>query len=212
MRTTMLAVTAVAIGAVACSSTGKTASKKDDFSNDLRLASATTMDLAAPKVNPALLTLETAPHSAPAPAPTIKKGAGELAVQSEAPTVEAAPEPTPAAVVEAEPVAEAPAPAPVPEPTPEPVAVAPRPTPPAAIPAGGNGGGDYGTGSGAGGVGGVLGGIIGAVIRGGGVDGDHCEPHGRRGGVYTGRPVYTPTPMPRTVIVRRVSTVNVRGR
>jgi len=202
MRTTVLAATMLAFGAVACSSTGKESANKDAFSNDLKLASATTMDLAAPKVNPALLTtLETAPHSAPERAPTLKKGEGERAVQSEAPTVAAEPEPTPAAVDETEPVATAVAPAPVPEETNEPVAVAPRPTPAAVIPAGGAGAGDYGRG------GGVFGGGIGVVIRGGGVDGDHCQPRGRRGGgVYTG-PIYVPRP---TAPVSGGSTVRPR--
>ena len=189
MRTAILATTMLALGVAACSSSAKKSATKDDFSNDLKLASATTMDLATPQVNQALLTsLETAPRGAPEPAPTIKKGAGDHAVHSEAPTVEAAPEPTPAAVEETEPVATAVAPAPTPEPTNEPVAVAPRPTPAATLPAGGTGAGDYGRG------GGVFGGGIGVVIRGGGVgDGDHCEIRPRRGGVLTG-PVYVPRP------------------
>jgi hypothetical protein len=187
MRTTLLATTMMAFGAVACSS-GGTESVKDDFSADLKLASATTMNLAAPAVNPALLTLENAPKAAPQRAPIIKKAPeGERAVQSEAPTVAAEPEPTPAAVEESEPVATAVAPAPVPQETNEPVAVAPRPTPPAAVPSGGRGAGDYGTG------GGVFGGGVGVVIRGGGVGEDHCVPRRGGRGVYTGG-IYVPRP------------------
>jgi hypothetical protein len=189
--TTVLATAMLALGAAACTSKPAKTANKDAFSEDLKLASATTMDLATPKVNPALLTsLETAPRGAPERAPTIKKGEGEHAIPSEAPTVEAAPEPTPAPAVETEPVATTVAPAPVPEPNSEPVAVAPRPTPAATLPAGGMGAGDYGTG------GGVFGGGIGIIIRGGG-DGDHCEIR-PRGGVMRG-PVYVPRPtMPAT--------------
>ena len=187
-NTTALATAMLAFGAAACTSTAKTANK-NAYAVDLELASATTMDLATPKVNPALLTfLETAPRGAPERAPMIKKGAGEHAMHSEAPTVEAAPEPTPAVFEEIEPVATTVAPVPVPEPTNEPVAVAPRPTPAASLPAGGVGEGDYGTG------GGVFGGGIGVIIRGGGVgDDDHCEIRPRRGGVMRG-PVYVPRP------------------
>jgi len=205
--TTVLATAMLALGAAACTSSPAKTAKNDAFSADLKLASATTMDLAAPKVNPALLTaLETAPRRAPEPAPTLKKGDGEHAVHSEAPTVEAAPEPTPAAVEETEPVATAVAPAPAPEPINEPVAVAPRPTPPASLPAAGTGAGDYGTG------GGVFGGGIGVVIRGGGVDGDHCEIRPRRGGVMRGPVMRGPVYVPRPVVpTTRGTTVRVIG-
>lgn len=193
MRTTTklatLATTILAAGLVACGTSGKSdIAAKDDFKRDLRLASATNMNLASPKVDPALLTLETAPRGAPQPTPTLKKAAGPKAVRSEAPTVEAAPEPEPAAVEEETPVATTEAPAPALEST-EPVAVAPRPAPVPAMPAGGAGAGDYGSG------GGVFGGGIGVVIRGGGVDGDRCEIHPRRRGpvIYTS-PVYVPRP------------------
>jgi hypothetical protein len=187
--TTVLATTMLGLGAAACTSSSAKTASKDAYSDDLKLASATTMDLATPKVNPALLTsLETAPRGAPKRAPTLKKGAGEQALPSEAPTVEAAPEPTPAAVEETKPVATTVAPAPAPEPNNEPVAVAPRPTPAASLPTGGVGAGDYGRG------GGVFGGGIGVIIRGGGVgDDDHCEIRPRRGGVMRG-PVYVPRP------------------
>lgn len=198
MRTTTklarLATMILAAGLVACGTSRKAdVAAKDDFKRDLQLASATNMDLAGPKVDPALLTLETAPRGTPQPTPTLKQAAGPKAVRSEAPTVEAAPEPQPAAVVEEAPVATTVAPAPTPQPTNEPVAVAPHPAPVPAMPAGGVGAGDYGTG------GGVFGGGIGVVIRGGGVDGDHCEIRGRRGPVIYRSPVYFPRPLAPTI-------------
>ena len=199
MRTTTklaaLATMILAAGLVACGTSGKSGTAaKDDFKRDLELASATNMNLAAPKVDPALLTFETALRGAPLPAPTLKKAAGPKVVRSEAPTVEAAPEPEPVAVEEAAPVVTTVARAPVPEPTPEPVAVAPRPTPAATQPGGGAGIGDYGRG------GGVFGGGIGVVIRGGGVDGDNCDLR-RRGGptIIYRSPVYVPRPLTPTV-------------
>ncbi len=188
MRATFrIASAALALTAAACAPAAKDTAQAD-FQRDLHLASATTMDLAAPEVNPALLTLETAPAAAPAPAKVVKKAPeASLAVQSETPTVEATPEPEPAPVEESQPVVTAPAPAPVPEESNEPVAVAPRPQPVPAIPARGTGTGDYGRGGG-----GVWGGVI---IRGGGVDGDHCIPRGRRGGVIHTSPIYIPRPL-----------------
>jgi len=205
MRTPIkFAIAAFTLCTAACAPAAKTASASDDFKRDLQLASATNMDLAAPAVNSVLLTsLETAVGGAPKPAKTIKKDLeGPMASPSEAPTVEAAPEPVPAPVEEAQPVAQAPAPAAVPVETNEPVAVAPHPQPAPVIPSGGAGAGDYGTG------GGVFGGGTGSVIRGGGVDGDHCDPHGRRGGgigIIFRSPVYTPrmggSAPPRVVVV-----------
>src|SRR5690242_11867976 len=49
---TLVPATILAISAIACSSKERTTAAKDDFKRDLQLASATTMDLAAPKVNP----------------------------------------------------------------------------------------------------------------------------------------------------------------
>lgn len=211
MRAPIILATAVlALSAAACTTATKQEAAKDDFQRDLQLASATNMDLAAPEVNSALLTsLETAPGAAPKPAPTLKKDAeGDHAVPSDAPTVEATPEPEPAPVEETQPVAPIVAPAPVPEPINEPVAVAPRPQPVPATPAGGIGAGDYGRG------GGVFGGGNGSVIRGGGVDGDRCEIHSRRGGgtIIFRSPVYVPRSLPATATAPvRVRVVSPRG-
>jgi hypothetical protein len=194
VRTTLklsIAALAIAAGLAACSGGRATdTAKADDFKRDLQLASSTTMDLAGAKVDPALLnSLETKPQGAPQAAKTIKKGAGNRAVRSKAPTVRATPETDVAATDDHSEQVTTVATAPVPEPTHEPVAVAPRPVP-IVVQAGDATAGDYGTGGSGGGVFGGGGGIGGVIIRGGGVDGDHCEPHGGRGRTTRG-PVYT---------------------
>lgn len=194
MRTTMrlsIAALFLSAGIAACGDGRATdANTQDEFKRDLQLASSTTMDLAAPKVDPALLnSLETEPQGAPQPAPTVKKGAGSRAVRSQTPTVRATPEVDVAAVDETIEEVESVASAPVPEPTNEPVAVAPRPTPVVIQSGGGNG--DYGTNGDGGGIFGPGSGGIGVVIRGGGVDGDHCEIHRPGRGRTSRGPVYT---------------------
>jgi hypothetical protein len=195
-----IASAALALLAIACTPSAKQDAANDAFKRDLALASATNLDVAAPAVNPALLTLETAPAASPKPSKVVKKAeSGPIAVQSEAPTVQAEPEPEPAVVEETMAVATTTAPAPAPVESNEPVAVAPRPTPVPAAPAGG---GDYGRGS----SGGVYGGGIGVVIRGGGVgDGDHCEIR-PRGGIIFRSPVYSPRPMAGTSNPGRIAT------
>ena len=192
-----IAALTFAIGLTACADKRSTEASQEDLQRDLQLASATTMNLASPRVDSTLLnSMETKPTARPQPATTVRKGAGTRAVRSQAPTVKATPDVDVAAleeVAEAQTESDAPAPAPS-----EPVAVAPRPAP-VVIPAAG----DYGVGNGGiGNGGGVYGGGTGTgvVIRGGGVDGDNCDLHrgGRRGGIYTTGPVYIPaTPMPR---------------
>ena len=191
-----IAALSLVVGISACrDSQAADAAKQDDFKRDLQLASSTTMDLAAPKVNPSLLTsLETKPQGVPNAAKVVKKGSGNRAVHSRTPTVRATPDVNAAAVDETSDVTQTVATAPIPQPTNEPVAVAPRPQP-VVIQNGGTGG-DYGTGSSGGGVFGGGGGIGGVVIRGGGVDGDNCEIHTGRGRYpypgRTGGPVYIP--------------------
>ncbi len=205
MRTALkfsIAALAVAVGITACGDAKATEASQEDLKRDLELASSTTMNLATPKVDPSLLTLETKPQGAPETAKVVKKGAGPRAVRSQAPTVLATPEMDVAAVDESEDVTESESIAPVPEST-EPVAVAPRPQPVIIQTAGG---GDYGTSGNGGGVfgGGSGSGGRGAIIRGGGVDGDNCDLH--RGGRGTRGPIYIPTTnAPRTggVIVNR---------
>lgn len=197
MRTTIkfsigsLAALAFATGIVACSDARATESPhEDELKRDLELASATTMNLAGPAVDPSLLnSLETKPTSAPEPITTVKKGAGTRALPSPAPTVRATPEVEAPAEEEGE--LEVIAAAPIPDVS-EPVAVAPRPTIPVVI-ATGLPAGDYGTGSGGGGVFGGGGGRGGVVIRGGGVDGDNCDLHRRPSGTRARGPIYVPT-------------------
>jgi hypothetical protein len=175
-------------GLAACGDARATEASQEDLQRDLQLASSTTMNLGAPQVNPALLTMETRPEAAPKAANVVKKAPGPRAVRSQAPTVEAAPDVDVAALEEVDEVMSESI-APAPEEITEPVAVAPRPAPPA---------GDYGTGINGGGEG-VYGGGTGVVIRGGGVDGDNCELHRRgRGGISRGPtyggPVFIPAP------------------
>jgi hypothetical protein len=175
-----ISVLVIATALVACGRKNSDSASNDDFKRDLQLASSTNLDLAGGKVDPSLLSsLETKPSGAPEAARVVKKGAGNRAIESRTPTVKAAPESDVAAAEDTGPTAtESVAPAPE---VSEPVAVAPRPAP-VNIPA--SSGGDYGN-AGGGVFGGGMGGV---VIRGGGVDGDHCQPHGgsgrRGGGVY----------------------------
>lgn len=187
-----IAALSLAAGIAACGEGRATdTAKQEDFKRDLQLASSSTMDLAGPKVDPALLaSLETKPQGAPQAALTVKKGAGNRAVRSNTPTVRATAETDVAAVDESSEVVEMVTNAPVPEPSNEPVAIAPRPTP--VVIQSGGGAGDYGTSGNGGGVFGGGGGIGGVVIRGGGVDGDRCEIHDRRGRTSRG-PVYIPS-------------------
>jgi hypothetical protein len=200
----------VAVILAACSGAKSTkVSDRDDFKSDLQLASST-VDLASPKVDPALLnSLETKPQGAPQVAKTIKKGAGSRAVRSKTPTVRATPETDLAASDENSNDVNVVETAPVPEPTQEPVAVAPRPSPQPVVVDAGDGGGDYGRSGNGGGIFGPGGGIGGVIIRGGGVDGDHCEPHGTRGGI--GGPIYLPS-IPRTGGIFVGGGIGSRGR
>jgi len=190
MKLSIASVSVVAVLAACAGSKATDSASQADFKADLQLASSTSMDLATPKVDPALLTsLETKPKTTPQVTKVVKKGAGPRAVRSQSPTVRAAPETDVAALDDAaDLVTEAPMPTPD-----EPVAIAPRPMPgPGQA---GSGGGDYGTSGNGGGIFGPGGGIGGVVIRGGGVDGDHCEIHGTGRGSTVRRPVYLPPPI-----------------
>jgi hypothetical protein len=182
-----IAALALTAGLVACGTERSSDASDQDLQRDLQLADATTMNLATPRVDSALLnSMETKPLAAPQPTKTVRKSEGTRAVQSEAPTVMATPDVDVAALDDSE-VVETESVAPVLEESSEPVAVAPRPAP-VVVQAGGAG--DYGTGGGI--FGGGRGGV---VIRGGGVDGDNCELHRGRGGVHTSRPgIYIPAP------------------
>lgn len=202
MRTTStlklsLATLLVAAAVSACRDARATDADAD-LQRDLALASSS-VSLAAPMVDPALLTsMETKPQGAPEKAPVLKKAEGPRAVRSRTPTVQAAPVEELAAAEETEEIVEIVAEAPAPEESSEPVAIAPRPEPVVIETAGG---GDYGTGNGGvwGNGGGIYGGGRGGgILGGGGIDGDNCELHRRRPGTYSG-PVFVPrAPIPTT--------------
>lgn len=197
-KTTKLSLAALALttGMFACADAPAAETRNADLQRDIELASATTMKLATPRVDSALLTsMETQPQATPEVAKTVRRGAGSRAVRSETPTVRATPVVEVAELEESEEV-QTESIAPAPEESSEPVAVAPRPAP-VVLPTGGEGGGDYGTSGNGGGIFGGGSGRGGVVIRGGGVDGDNCELHRRprRGGIAG--PVYYPN-TPRT--------------
>ena len=195
----MFAVGLSAVVVAACGKNVGTANRamSDDLKRDLQLASSTSLDLASQQAAKSFPLTEIPISSAPAPTRALKKAAGPKAVRSKKPTVKATPEPTVVANAEVpETEVNQKAPSPTTEPVPEPSAPAvPRPSPVPTDPNGGEGahgqngsGGNPGSG---GGIGAVIGGIFGAILRGGVVDGDHCDPRsdGR------GRPHRLPPPM-----------------
>lgn len=172
---------------------GKQAALSADLKNDLALASAQpqNIQISADELGPQshrapavkLVKAANAPRVVHSSHPTRKASAEQVAaaeIPAPSPQVETiaqAPSPTPATT-------EAPSPAPDIQPAPLPVPQSPGPGPTA--------GQSHGSGIGAilGGIAGVL--ARGAIIRGGGVDGDNCEPHGAgtmggmHGGVFGG--------------------------
>ena len=202
LRTSMLAVGLSAAVLAACGKNGATSKTalSDDLKRDLQLASSTNLDLASQQAAKGYALTEIGQSSAPSPSSALRKGAGPKAVRSKHPTVKASPENSVVAKAE-EPTVDvmAQAPSPTTEPTPDPVAPAvPRPSPMPTMPNGGEGrngrdGGGPNAGNGDGG-GSILGGIFGAILRGGVVDGDHCDPRtdGRRGRPRSLPPYSTP--------------------
>jgi hypothetical protein len=185
-----LTIVSTAFIAAACGKqAGKQTALSADLKNDLALASAQPQNLqiSADELGPQshrapavkLVKAANAPRVVHSNHPTRKASAEQVAaaeVPTPSPAVEtiaAAPDPTPATT-------EAPAPTPDIQPATLPVPQTPGPGPTA--------GESHGSTLGA-----ILGGIAGAlargaVIRGGGVDGDNCEPHGptRPGGMHGG--------------------------
>lgn len=189
LRSSTLTIGLSAVVLAACGKNAATANRalSDDLKRDLQLASSSDLGLASQQSAKAFPLTEIGQTSAPAKSVAPKKAPGPKAVRSKTPTVRATPEPT-VTTDSPEPQVQvaAQAPAPRPEPAPEPSAPAvPRPSP-GNPNAGAGGQGQNGGGSQAGtgdGIGGIIGTIFGAVIRGGVVDGDHCDPRtdGRRG-------------------------------
>lgn len=196
MRSSMLAVGLSAVVLAACGKNGASPNQamSDDLKRDLQAASSSSLDLASQQASKGFALTEIAQSSAPSPASTVRKGAGPKAVKSKTPTVKASPDNSIQSKAE-EPTVEvmAQAPSPTTEPTPDPAAPAvPRPSPTPIDPNGGEGargrnGGGPNPGAGDGG-GSILGGIFGVIIRGGVVDGDHCDP--RTDGRHGHRPPY----------------------
>lgn len=216
-RSSMLAVGLSALVLAACGRNGASPNRTmtDDLKRDLQAASTSDLNLASQQAGKAFALTEIGEQSAPAPAKVLKKAAGPKAVRAKAPTVKAAPENRVAAEA-AQPTTQAVAQAPSPEPAPTteaPAPAVPRPSPTPVDPNAGqgapgrDGGGSSAGNGGGGGIGAVLGGIFGAVIRGGVVDGDHCDPrsdggHGRHGGGYgypRGYPGYPTSPYPGSI-------------
>lgn len=175
----------------------RTANKKpvDSFAEELKQAEAAGIQLAQTQSATQFALSETIPEAKPEASPVIKRGSGPKAVRSNTPTVKAAPVPIAADVVEEVPdltvmqnssaptEAEAPAPS-IPRPTP---VTEPAPSQDdGAILRGGNGTGTGRTGTGNGGGWGIFG----VVIRGGGVDGDNCDPRPRGNRPPRTTPVY----------------------
>jgi hypothetical protein len=178
VSTLTAALLAVGLLAACGKSSTKTSAMSADLKRDLDAASSSSLALASNQSSAQFPLTETPIASAPAPAKKIVKAQGPKAIRSPRPTVRAEPEQSVAteteqAQVEVTEIAAAP----TTDATTEAAAPAvprPSPIPISAVPAGGRGNGGSSTGE-------VLGTIFGAVIRGGGVDDDHCDPHrGRR--------------------------------
>jgi hypothetical protein len=169
---------------------GPSAKPADKFADDLQRAQAAGLDLAqAQGANKYALT-EIAPESKPQPSKSLKSGSGPKAVRSKSPTVKAAPEPVAAEVAEDIPEVQVIQTAAAPTPAVINVPAVPRPVPQTA-PGSGSDQGPILAGGTGGGIG--MGGIFGAIIRGGGVDGDNCDPRPNarppmRTPVYSGNP------------------------
>jgi hypothetical protein len=208
MRSSMLAVGLSAAVLAACGKNQPNRAMTDDLKRDLQAASTSDLNLASQQAGKGFALTEIGEQSAPAPAKVVRKASGPKAVRSKAPTVKASPENT-AAAEAAQPTVQEVSQAPSPEPAPAteaPAPAVPRPSSSPANPSAGQGapgrdgnGSSAGSGDG-GGIGTVIGVIFGAVIRGGVVDGDHCDPrsdgrHGRGHPPYGGYP-YPPRTYP----------------
>jgi hypothetical protein len=187
VRNSVMLALAVPFALISCGRGDRASANNDvDLQRDLKLAATTTMNLATPPVNPANFNrLETAPPSELGASKHLRKSAGPGAVASKSPDLRGSQIPE-AAITDNIPRVESVAQAPVPIATSDPVATMPQPGE-RPQDTGRRGTGDFGHTDQGGGIFGGIGPVIGAVIRGGGVDGDHCEPHGpgvRVPGVY----------------------------
>jgi hypothetical protein len=195
-----MAALPLAAFALACGGEStKTASKSMDASmqKDLALASSPNLELASSarsqRQQMVVSDIERTRGAAPVRAATKSKAPNKAAAPARTPTVVAVHTPKPEVPQAPTVVAQA-DPAPVPADPEPPVSISPRPEPPVIVSP--SPGIEIGRRQGGG-----LGGIIGVVIRGGGVDGDHCDPRGtvgaRRGGISINHrfPVHVNLPM-----------------
>jgi len=175
----LVASIAVLLGLAACK--GSDAAMNDDLAKDL--AAARTSDALALAPHAGVQTVvsaqELSPKGRAAMAPSSKTSQpvarrtphrAQVASKSSEVAAVSAPVPEPVAVTPSQPAAAEPTPTVVVATRPQPVDVSyPGDTP---VP----------TRDGGGVMGGIIGAIGGVVLRGGAVDGDHCDPRGRRGG------------------------------
>ena len=192
-KTAALSLTMFAMACGGKSTQSASNGMDDGLRKDLQLASSPNLELAstarAQQRQMVVSDIERTPGMAPARAVTKKKVPPKPAAPARKPTVVEVQSPkptTPAPVVVAQAAPEAPAPDPEP-------AAAPRPEPPAVVYPVPSTEGSRGHGG--------LGGIIGVVIRGGVMDGDHCDPRGmgRHGGISINNrlPSHPSFPIPR---------------
>ncbi len=180
---TAVLAAAVVVG-VSLRGHGATAMADGDLQRDLTLASAAIELAPAGQALATVSSLESAPAPLAKATPRPKRSrSGARAVRSRAPVVRAAPESEVAESLDDSEVAESTAPATAEEAAEAPAegggVALPRPTAiPVSYPAPEAGAVEDDSRRGGGSI---LGGIFGTVLRGGGVDGDHCQIHGGRG-------------------------------
>lgn len=188
MRKGSLVTAAIVVLAVSACKGKDTAATSDDLAKDIALASSSDGLALAPKAGSQQMVVsaeELSPQARPKMAPSSKSSRpvahrtphrDHVPQRSSEVAAVAAPSPSSAA---------APAPevavTPAPTPADAPVVEAPRPHPVAvSYPSNGSGDGGINGGGSGGGIGAIIGAIGGAVLRGGVVDGDHCDPRSER--------------------------------
>ncbi|HET7564634.1 MAG TPA: hypothetical protein VFJ96_06550 [Gemmatimonadaceae bacterium] len=197
LKTAALSLTVVALACGGKSTQSASNGMDDGLRKDLQLASSPNLELASTareqnKRQMVVSDIERTPGMAPVRAATKAKAPPKPAAPARKPTVVEVQSPTPAPAPTPTVVAQATTETPAPDPEPS---AAPRPEPPSVTyPTVPSTEGTRGRGG--------IGGIIGVVIRGGVMDGDHCDPRGtmgRRGGIAINNrlPTHPTFPIPR---------------